>query len=81
MIKKEITWGTPKRVVKVLENIPEIPILKKRGKIKYCKKTKGAHSYVETKRHQLGSLAEIFGYKESISYECNLCGKKKTEFK
>lgn len=81
MNKKEITWGTPKRVVKFTEKIPENPIIKKRGKIKYCKKTKGDHFYIETERCQVGFFAKIFGCKELISYKCDLCGKKKTEFK
>ncbi|MFH1534245.1 MAG: hypothetical protein ABID64_04930 [Nitrospirota bacterium] len=81
MPKKEITWSTPRGVVKALEPIPEEPFYKKISKIKYCKKTKGKHSFKEKERHDLGSLGKIFGHSQMVSYECLLCGKKNIEFK
>ena len=73
MSKKEITWSTPKRVVKALEIIPEeFPKRKKIKKIKHCKKTKKDHKFVEINR----TKCILFGSCFIISLKCILCGKK-----
>jgi hypothetical protein len=73
--KKEITWGTPHRIVKVMEMIPDYVIFKKRKRIKYCNKTKNEHVFVEDHRSEW----PFYDFKEIICFKCKLCGKKKYE--